>query len=57
MENKPFPRRGFLAAASSFLLAGCGGNLLGPSQPEAQIYVLRPGAPPATPAAPGARAR
>ncbi|HEY5047118.1 MAG TPA: ABC-type transport auxiliary lipoprotein family protein [Rhizomicrobium sp.] len=38
-----FSRRAVLAAgAASGLLAGCGGNLIGPSQEPPQIYVLKP---------------
>jgi cholesterol transport system auxiliary component len=36
-------RRGFVSvAAASMFLAGCGGSLIGPSQPPLQIYVLNP---------------
>jgi cholesterol transport system auxiliary component len=49
MENNSIAlsKRLFLLSASSFVLAGCSSNLLGPGAPS-QIYVLNP-APPAKP--------
>lgn len=35
-------RRGFLCGTAAVALAGCGGNLIGPPSPAAQIYALNP---------------
>jgi cholesterol transport system auxiliary component len=35
-------QRVFAAVAAALVLAGCGGSLLGPSEPPPQIYILKP---------------